>query len=144
MASMFDLLLGSPGETPETLLQAIEFMKRTEASCVGASLGIRLYPGTPLADSLLAAGIQDTSAFHASDSGVTGLLQPAYYLSPLLGDDPYGLLLELVKGDERFFVASPAREDNDYNYNNNSVLSEAIRNGQRGAFWDILRRIKNQ
>jgi radical SAM superfamily enzyme YgiQ (UPF0313 family) len=144
MASMFDLLLGSPGETPETLCEAIAFMKGTEASCVGASLGLRLYPGTRLADSLLASGIQDTPAFHGSDGHVTGLLQPTYYLSPLLGDDPYGLLSELVKDDERFFVASPARENNDYNYNNNSVLSEAIRGGERGAFWDILRRMKNR
>jgi radical SAM superfamily enzyme YgiQ (UPF0313 family) len=29
---MFDLLLGAPGETPETLREAIEFMERIDPS----------------------------------------------------------------------------------------------------------------
>ena len=30
--------------------------------------------------------------------------------------------------------------DRNYNYNDNSILSQAIQNGERGAYWDILRR----
>ena len=48
----------------------------------------------------------------------------------------------MVGEDARFFLASPQRNDGDFNYNDNSTLSEAIRSGARGTFWDILRRIK--
>ena len=36
--------------------------------------------------------------------------------------------------------ADPDQVDGNYNYNANSVLANAIRSGQRGAYWDILRR----
>ncbi|MBI5116313.1 radical SAM protein [Candidatus Poribacteria bacterium] len=165
---MFDLLLGAPGETPETVREAVEFMKRIDPSCVGASLGMRLYPGTALARAL---GLQNppsesippfakggTGGFTAGTAesvaqsnlrGIHGLspdnhdfLRPVFFVSPQLGENPESLLFDLVKGDERFFVASPERGESDYNYNDNSVLSEAIRAGERGAFWDILRRLK--
>jgi radical SAM superfamily enzyme YgiQ (UPF0313 family) len=140
--SMFDLLLGAPGETPETVREAVEFMKATAASCIGASLGVRLYPRTPLADELVVQSHKDTAGFHGLAPAKPDLLRPVYYLSPRLGEDPYRLLVDAVGGDDRFFVASPGRADNDYNYNDNSHLCEAIRSGERGAFWDILRRMK--
>ena len=46
---MFDLLLGGPGETRETLRQTIEFMRRIEPDCVGLAIGMRVYEGTPMA-----------------------------------------------------------------------------------------------
>jgi hypothetical protein len=51
---------------------------------------------------------------------------------------------ELIGGDERFFFASPDEVSQNYNYNENSVLVEAIKKGYRGAFWDILRKIKEE
>ena len=57
------------------------------------------------------------------------------------GKAPQQLLVDLVGGDNRFFTASPQREPGDFNYNDNSMLSEAIRAGARGTFWDILRRL---
>ncbi|RJP18926.1 MAG: radical SAM protein [Candidatus Abyssobacteria bacterium SURF_5] len=141
---MFDLLLGSPGETPDTLREAIDFMKNTPASCIGASLGVRLYPHTPLADKLLRLPEPQRAGIHGLDGDERNLLRPVYYVSPFLGDDPYALLADVVGGDDRFFVASPQREGNDYNYNNNSVLSDAIRSGESGAFWNILRRMKQK
>ncbi len=140
IACMFDLLFGAPGETRATVKKAIDFLKATPASCIGASIGLRLYRGTSLSEELLASATRDSAGFHGDSETDRDLLRPAYYLSPLLGEDPYGLLQELVGDDERFFVASPARNQGDYNYNDNSTLSEAIRRGERGAFWDILRR----
>ena len=32
--------------------------------------------------------------------------------------------------------------DSNYNYNDNTVLIRAIENGARGAYWDILRRMR--
>ena len=141
MACMFDLLLGAPGETPDTLREVIEFMKRIDPSCVGPALGVRIYPGTALAK-MLSPQIQlNGRGIHGGDNGKADLLEPVYFLSPELGEDPHQLLLDMIGEDERFFTASPKRGNGDFNYNNNSALSEAIRGGERGTFWDILRRL---
>jgi len=47
-----------------------------------------------------------------------------------------------VAGDERFFVGSQEEAGENYNYNDNTPLVRAIREGYRGAFWDILRRVR--
>ncbi len=140
IAAMFDLLLGAPGETPETVREAIEFMKQINPACVGASMGLRIYPGTAMADSLAPLLQAGGPPIYGPSRDNPALLEPVYFLSPDLGDHPQQMLFDLVAGDERFFVASPERGEGDYNYNDNSVLSEAIRLGARGAFWDILRR----
>jgi hypothetical protein len=36
---------------------------------------------------------------------------------------------------------SGSSSNSNYNYNANAVLVDAIRDGYRGAFWDILRRL---
>ncbi|UCD56073.1 MAG: radical SAM protein [Candidatus Hydrogenedentota bacterium] len=144
IACMFDLLLGAPGETPDTLREVVEFMKRINPSCVGASMGVRIYPGTAMARLLAPRIQQHAPGLYGTGADNAELLRPAYFLSPDLGENPYQLLCDLVKGDERFFVPSPERGGSDYNYNDNSVLSEAIRRGGRGAFWDILRRLKGK
>ena len=46
MKVMIDLLLGGPGETPQTAAETINFIKSISPDCAGASLGIRVYPGT--------------------------------------------------------------------------------------------------
>jgi hypothetical protein len=50
----------------------------------------------------------------------------------------------LVGGDARFFLpADTATHQNyNYNYNANNILVEAIARGARGAYWDILRRLR--
>jgi radical SAM superfamily enzyme YgiQ (UPF0313 family) len=141
MPCMFDLLLGAPGETPETLREIVGFMKRIDPSCVGASQGVRIYPGTPLAQMLALQIRSNGRGIYGAASGKTDLLEPVYFLSPELGENPHELLLDMIGEDERFFTASPLRGGGDFNYNNNSTLSEAIRAGERGTFWDILRRI---
>ena len=144
MACMFDLLLGAPGETPETLRDIVEFMKWIDADCVGASMGVRLYPGTALAARLERRIESNAPGIYRKDSDRTDLLQPVYFLSPELGEDPHQLLSDMIGKDERFFTASPQRGDGDFNYNDHSTLSEAIRSGERGTFWDILRRLNGK
>ena len=132
MPFMFDLLLGGPGETRESLRRCIEALKEMNPSRVGTSLGIRLYPGTPLAQRL---GRGDDEE---------GLLRPTYYVEPALGPDIHDYVRDLIGGDERFLFPSGAEGAANYNYNDNSALCEAIRRGARGAFWDILRRLAHR
>ena len=141
---MFDLLLGAPGETPETLREVVDFMKAISPSCIGASMGVRIYPGTALAR-LLAPKIQlEAPGIYGAGADNANLLRPVYFLSPDLGEDPHRLLADLAGEDERFFLASSQRGDGDFNYNDNSTISKAIRAGARGTFWDILRRIRTK
>ena len=141
MVFMYDLLLGGPGETRDSLRETIETMKRLEPSRVGASLGVRIYPNTSLAKLVLSQGpIASNPSVHGERD--ESFLAPAFYLSPELGSDVATYLERLIGGDERFLFMSGSAADSNYNYNDNSLLVKAIKDGYRGAFWDILRRLE--
>jgi radical SAM superfamily enzyme YgiQ (UPF0313 family) len=147
---MFDLLLGGPGETRESIRRVIETLKGLDPSRVGTSLGVRLYPGTPLVERLKRQGPLHQNPSISCPFGVPPsgglpdedlLLRPTYYTESALGSDIHGHIRSLIGGDERFLFPSTAETPENYNYNDNSVLCAAIRKGARGAFWDILRRL---
>ena len=50
------LLLGGPGENKETVLQSLEFVDDLSLDLIKISVGIRIYPGTPLADQAIIEG----------------------------------------------------------------------------------------
>ncbi|MCP4613899.1 MAG: radical SAM protein [Planctomycetes bacterium] len=145
---MIDLLIGGPGETPDTVKQTIDFIKQIDPDCAGASLGIRVYPGTPMANIMANEGEAETNLnIHRKYSGPIDLFQPTFYISQALGQQPARLVKDLIAGDKRFFEpAEPERleggQSKDHNYNDNLELTEAIENGQRGAYWDILRKLR--
>jgi radical SAM superfamily enzyme YgiQ (UPF0313 family) len=144
MAVMLDLLLGGPGETPETLAESIEFFRSIDPDCIGAGLGVRIYPRTGMATRVASEGSMETNAaIRRHYDGPIDLLRPTFYISPLLGERPARLVRDLIAGDRRFF---PPEEEGlkkgpqgDHNYNANQSLSDAIAGGARGAYWDILR-----
>ncbi|MCX8108308.1 MAG: radical SAM protein, partial [Verrucomicrobiae bacterium] len=139
---MFDLLIGAPGETPQTVCQTLEFVRRLGPDCVGISLGVRIYPGTPLASQLLAVPHAGMATSHSDNHQTPETLEPVFYMSPELGTDAHEMIAELVRGDERFFLPEPIGNVPGYNYNENQPLMDAIRRGARGAYWDILRRLR--
>jgi len=140
---MYDLLLGGPGETRDSLRETIESMKRMSPHRVGASLGVRIYPETALARMVLRQGpIERNSNIHGERDA--SFLAPVFYLSAELGDDASQYLEGLIGGDERFMFMSGGSSSSNYNYNANTVLVNAIRDGYRGAFWDILRRLEGK
>ncbi|MFB3778051.1 MAG: radical SAM protein [Bryobacteraceae bacterium] len=126
MAVMLDLLLGSPGESRESLTRTIELMKRAAPDVVGVSVGVGVYPGTRLATEL--GGDQQPR-------------EPWFHLEPAVAPFVYDLLDTLIGDDPRFLYFDPSRPERNYNYNANQRLAEAIRLGHRGAYWDILRRL---
>ena len=148
MAVMIDLLLGGPGETPETAAETINFIRSIDPDCAGAALGMRLYPGTAAAAIVAREAPRQTHpGVRRRYDGPVDLLWPTFYISPALGPKPARLVRELIAGDGRFFepqeeAAGPAGAAGDHNYNDNEALSEAIRSGARGAYWDILRRLR--
>jgi len=135
MTVMLDLLLGSPGETAESIAQTVELVKELEPDCAGVSLGVRVYPGTELAERVL------------SEELIGGLIggrdfsDPLFFMEPGIAPFVYEWLELLTQNDRRFLFLDPAKQRQNYNYNSNQRLVEAIRQGHRGAFWDILRRL---
>jgi len=138
---MLDLLLGAPGETPDTVKYTIEKIKTVSPDRAGISLGVRIFPGTSIAKQFQNS-IDDL--YRPRNYPRKSLLYPAFYISPELGSDPAGLVAELVADDPRFFFADTRKKDRNYNYNENLPLVEAIAKGHRGAYWDILRRIAGE
>jgi len=147
---MIDLLLGGPGETPDSAAETIDFMKRIDPDCVGAATGLRIYPETQAREILLEEGpLEDNPALRRTYDGPVDLLRPTFYISPNLGPRPARLITDLIAGDERFFEPmeepdrrAPAKASGDHNYNENKALTDAIARGERGAYWHILRRMR--
>jgi radical SAM superfamily enzyme YgiQ (UPF0313 family) len=140
---LFDLLLGGPGETRETLREAIEFCKRFNVPRVGANCGIRIYPGTSLAQEVFEQGTMDQNPnIEGRLEENEEMLYPVFYVSHAMGPGWQDYLATLVKDDPRFFLPIRESKETNYNYNENEVLVKALREGHRGAFWDILRRVQ--
>ena len=81
------------------------------------------------------------------DVHLVDLLKPTFYIASALGRNPARLVRELIGGDPRF--CTPEEETGaaegaagDHNYNANQQLVERIAAGERGAYWDILRRMR--
>jgi radical SAM superfamily enzyme YgiQ (UPF0313 family) len=143
---MIDLLLGGPGETPETAATTIEFVKKIGPDCAGASVGIRIYPGTGMVEMVESEGPLETNpAIRRKYAGPCDFFQPTFYIAPALGPEPARLVKNLIAGDQRFFEPTEERPDaatTDHNYNDNTELVDAIAQGARGAYWDILHRLR--
>ena len=151
IAVMIDLLLGGPGETPETIRETIDFIKQIDPDCAGASLGVRVYPRTAM-ETIIARELREGNDVNIRRKydGPIDLFKPTFYISGALGEHPAQLVKDLIDGDQRFFepaldAADQIAEDGDaanYNYNENVLIAEAIAKGERGAYWDILRRLR--
>jgi len=139
LACMFDLLLGGPGETAESVRRCLDFIREIAPERVGLSVGVRVYPGTPLAR--LAA--RQRPALHGPGADSGDFAVPAYYLAPDLGEGIFPLVRAIIGQDPRFFFSDPTDAGRNYNYSDNSLLTDAIGRGYRGAYWDILRRLQD-
>jgi len=141
---MFDLLLGSPGETRQSIETTIHLMKKAKPDRVGISLGVRLYPMTPLGRKIIETSkgrlSKNSSLFGVLENNES-FLRPIYYCDINLGEDVEDWLHGIVGEDPRFLLGRRTEANPDYNYNDNPELIEAIKSGHRGAYWDILRRV---
>ncbi len=153
IAVMIDLLLGGPGETPQTLRETIDFIKEINPDCAGAALGVRIYPGTAM-ERMVAEELQEEnlSIIRRKYNGPIDLFKPTFYISSALGSRPAELVRDLIGGDKIFFEPASETEEQapknndaaDYNYNQNLLLAQAIEKGARGAYWHILRQLRGQ
>lgn len=140
---LFDLLLGGPGETRETLREVIDFCREIDVPRVGTNCGIRIYPGTALSRQVLEQGpLQENPNLEGRLEGNEELLYPVFFVSHEMGRGWQEDLASLVRDDPRFLLPIRESRQANYNYNENEVLVRALQDGHRGAFWDILRRVQ--
>lgn len=71
------LLLGGPGETRETVEESLGFADSLHLDALKITVGLRIYPHTPLASTALADGL-----IKPDDD----LLKPRFYITPCLRD----------------------------------------------------------
>ncbi len=135
IVTMFDLLLGSPAETKESITQTIDLMRQAAPDRAGVAVGVRIYPGTELGERARRGELTEGLV------GGNGAQEPLFFLEPAVASSVFEHLDQLIGDDERFLFFDPTRPDRNYNYNANERLGEAIREGYRGAYWDILRRV---
>jgi len=146
IAVMVDLLLGGPGETPETLAETVAFVKAAGPDCAGAALGVRVYPDTGMAEWLSRQGPLETHpGLRRRYDGSVDFFRPTFFIEPGLGERPAALVKDRIASDPSFF--EPAEDVGDgesrgYNYNDNAPLVDAIARGERGAYWHILHRLR--
>ena len=149
IAVMLDMLLGGPGETPESVAESIESFKQIDPDGAGAGLGVRVYPETPMAALVASEGpMEQNPSIRRHYDGPVDLLWPTFYIASTLGERPAQLVRELIGDDDRFFPPEADTTDEsdgqgDHNYNDNQELVEAIASGARGAYWDILRKLRH-
>jgi radical SAM superfamily enzyme YgiQ (UPF0313 family) len=89
------LLLGGPGETRETVEESLAFADSLHLDLLKTTVGIRIYPGTPLARRAVRDGMV---------SGESDLLSPRFYLAP--GLEPW-----IHRRVERFESRASGRGD---------------------------------
>jgi hypothetical protein len=95
---------------------------------------------------------EDNPNIHRKYDGPVDFLKPTFYISQALGQKPARVIKDLIAGDKRFFEpmeeldagAAEKAVFTDHNYNENIALTEAVKQGARGAYWDILRRLRDK
>ena len=70
---VLDILLGGPGEDRETVKETFNFLKSVRPTIVNFTVGLRILPGTKLAQIALDKGIISTES---------DLMKPKFYISP--------------------------------------------------------------
>jgi radical SAM superfamily enzyme YgiQ (UPF0313 family) len=134
---MLDLLIGAPGESAKSIENTVNLMRKAEPDRIGVPVGVGVYPGTPLEAMLRSDRLHKNSKLPPEDPA-----SPCFFLEPQVSDFVFQYLDDLIGNDERFFFFDPSKPDRNYNYNANQALIDAIGKGYRGAYWDILRRVR--
>ncbi len=120
------ILFGGPGETVATIDETFALMDEVDPTAVIAMTGIRIFPGTSLYSQAIEDGII---------GGDAPLLEPTFYISPLLGDSLADLVTERALARRNWVV--PGLE-----INMSDAMLEALRTfAVRGPLWKLMKRL---
>ena len=141
--TLLEVVIGGPGESRESILRTINMVKAANPDMVSVQYGLRVYPNTPLGNLVAQiTPLRDNYHLRGAIYNNENLLRPVFYIESLLGRGIEEYIEELIDHDPKYLF--PFRKDMDktYNYNDPTILTEAIlHEGHRGAHWDIWRRL---
>jgi radical SAM superfamily enzyme YgiQ (UPF0313 family) len=123
LPSCHSLVLGGPGESKETLLETFALMDEVSPTAVIAMVGIRLFPGTKLAESTLPEDliIEDDS-----------MLKPTFFLAESVRPFVLDMLYEHVEKNKNWILPGS-------NVNIDRRLQEKLRRfGLKGPLWEHM------
>lgn len=121
------LVFGGEGETWETVDETIAVMDACRPTAVTAMCGVRVYPETPLARTLLAGG---------EITSVEALYEPYFYFAPAVRDGLAELIAETARARGNWLL--PGNKVND-----EEDLFAALRGrGLRGDLWRYVSRLR--
>jgi radical SAM superfamily enzyme YgiQ (UPF0313 family) len=121
------LVFGGEGETWDTVEETIAVMDECRPTAVSAMCGVRVYPDTPLAESLLRRG---------EIPGVEALYAPWFYWSPAVRD---GLVERVRKAAaDRGNWLLPGSKVND----ENALFARLRGRGLKGDLWRYVARLR--
>ena len=123
LSSCHSLVFGGPGESKESLQETFALMDEVSPTAVIAMVGIRLFPGTKLADfaSPVDLIIEDNS-----------MLKPTFYLAQSVRPFVLDILYEHVKENKNWILPGS-------NVNIDRRLQEKLRRfGLKGPLWEHM------
>ena len=119
------LMLGGPGETRETVKEAIEFFK--DVTCeIFLVLGIRVFPNTPLGEQVQHSGpLVDNPNLYGKVVNNEDLFEPVYYISHELGEDAFDYVSEITGDSNQFYtITTPCKITSTLNGHFRGVMPE--------------------
>lgn len=120
------MLFGGPGETEQTVMESFRLMDELSPTAVIAMTGIRIYPGTQLAQMALTEGVITAE---------TDMLQPVFYLAPAVRERLADLVTREAMQRKNWIV--PGLE-----VNVSPAMLEAMRIFKvRGPLWKMIKRL---
>lgn len=121
------LIFGGEGETWETVRATVALMDECAPTAVNAMCGVRVYPGTPLARTLLARGdVASAEALH----------EPWFHVAPAVRDGLAEYVADVAR--ERGNWILPGRRVND-----EPAVHDSLRGrGLKGDLWRYLARLR--
>ncbi len=143
--TMYEVVMGGPGETRNTIANTFKLLRQVRADMVTILYGVRVYPNTPLGESVRHNGsLRENYHLRGAIYNNANLLRPVFYVESLLGRGVEEYIEGLIDGDPTYLF--PFRKDIEkiYNYNDSSVLIEAVTlHGHRGPEWEVFWRLIN-
>lgn len=121
------LVLGGEGETWETVRATVALMDECAPTAVNAMCGVRVYPGTPIAETLLARG---------EVSSPDALTDPWFYVAPAVADGLADHVAAVASARGNWIL--PGRRITD-----EGAIHDALRGrGLKGDLWRYLARLR--
>lgn len=118
------LIFGGPGETPATVEETLTRAATLPGACYFATIGMRIYPGTPLWRTLDPA--------HQGETAADYLPQPRFFLAPGFSALAlYARLAEIKKTQPNWIVGDPPDEFQ-------QTIAKLRARGIRGPMWEYI------